>query len=85
MKDSEINLSDLPELDEGFFGNATVLMPEPKKPVSIRLDKDVVEWYRKKGSGYQTRMNAVLRMYMQALSRTSKKPVPSRAPRPRSV
>jgi hypothetical protein len=41
-------------------------MPEPKKAVSLRIDKDVLEWYKTRGPGYQTRINAVLRMYMQA-------------------
>jgi uncharacterized protein (DUF4415 family) len=77
MKDSEINLSDVPELDNAFFENATLLMPEPKKPISLRLDQDVVEWYRGQGSGYQTRMNAVLRMYMHAKTGATRR-VPAR-------
>jgi uncharacterized protein (DUF4415 family) len=64
MEDIEIDYSDTPELDESFFDNATIRMPEPKKAVNIRLDNDVLEWYKKQGAGYQTRMNAVLRMYM---------------------
>jgi uncharacterized protein (DUF4415 family) len=64
MEDNEIDYSDTPELDESFFDNATIRMPEPKKAVNIRLDNDVLEWYKKQGTGYQTRMNAVLRMYM---------------------
>jgi uncharacterized protein (DUF4415 family) len=64
MEDNEIDYSDTPELDESFFDNATIRMPEPKKAVNIRLDNDVLEWYKKQGAGYQTRMNAVLRMYM---------------------
>jgi len=72
MEDSEINLSDSPELDESFFANATIRMPEPKKSVSMRIDQDVLEWYKHQGPGYQTRMNAVLRMYMRAKSNISK-------------
>ena len=66
MEDSEINLEDSPELDDSFFTNATIRLPEPKKSVSLRLDPDVLEWYKHQGPGYQTRMNAVLRMYMRA-------------------
>jgi uncharacterized protein (DUF4415 family) len=77
MPDSAIDFSDNPELDASFFENATLRMPEPKKPVSLRLDKDVVEWYKAQGPGYQTRINAVLRMYMQARTGTARK-VPSR-------
>lgn len=64
MEDHDIDYSDSPELNESFFENATIRMPEPKKAVNIRLDNDVLEWYKKQGTGYQTRMNAVLRMYM---------------------
>jgi uncharacterized protein (DUF4415 family) len=37
-----------------------------KKQLTIRVDSDVLEWYRRQGSGYQTRINALLRAYMQA-------------------
>ncbi len=77
MPDSEIDLSDSPELDNAFFENATLRMPRVKKPISLRLDEDLVEWYREQGPGYQTRMNAVLRMYMQAKTGCARK-VPSR-------
>jgi uncharacterized protein (DUF4415 family) len=43
-------------------------MPEPKDRLTIRVDHDVVEWLKKKGSGYQTRINAILRSYMKAQS-----------------
>ncbi len=77
MSDEEIDLSENPELGESFFSNAALRMPEPKKSVSIRIDKDVIEWYKRQGPGYQTRMNTVLRMYMQAKSRTARR-VPSK-------
>ena len=41
-------------------------MPQPKETMTIRLDADVLEWFRKQGKGYQTRINAVLRSYMRA-------------------
>jgi uncharacterized protein (DUF4415 family) len=66
MDDSEINLEDISELNDSFFANATIRLPKPKKSVSLRLDPDVLEWYKHQGPGYQTRMNAVLRMYMRA-------------------
>lgn len=77
ISDKEIDLSENPELDDSFFSNATLRMPEPKKSVSIRLDQDILEWYKQQGPGYQTRINAVLRMYMQAKSGDARK-VPSR-------
>lgn len=77
MMDDEIDLSDSPELDESFFANATLRMPLPKKAVSLRIDPDILKWYKGQGSGYQTRMNAVLRMYMQAKTKTARR-VPER-------
>ena len=43
------------------------LKPVPKKALlSLRIDSDVIEWFRKQGVGYQSRMNALLRAYMEA-------------------
>ena len=69
MSDAEIDFSDIPELNANFFRDAKVRMPQIKKAVSIRLDQDVLTWFRKQGRGYQTRMNAILRTYMQAHTR----------------
>jgi uncharacterized protein (DUF4415 family) len=66
MKDKEIDVSDIPPLDETFFKNAVLRMPEKKRAVSLRLDSDVLAWFRRQGQGYQTKINAVLRLYMQA-------------------
>jgi uncharacterized protein (DUF4415 family) len=44
---------------------AEAVMPVPKKLFSMRVDADVLEWFRSQGAGYQTRMNAVLRSFMQ--------------------
>jgi len=43
-------------------------MPQPKDRLTIRLDHDLVEWLKQRGSGYQTRINAILRSYMNAQS-----------------
>ncbi len=48
------------------WSTAEVVTPEPKKLISLRLDADVVAFFRGQGKGYQTRMNAVLRSYMEA-------------------
>ena len=66
IKDEDIDVSDIPPLDDAFFKNATLRMPENKKAVSLRLDADVLDWFKDQGRGYQTRINAVLRLYMQA-------------------
>jgi uncharacterized protein (DUF4415 family) len=64
--DGKVNLSDMPELDAEFFQNAKVRMPRKKAAVSIRLDQDVLAWFKEQGRGYQTRMNAILRAYVEA-------------------
>ncbi len=64
MKDSEINLEDIPELGNEFFKNAQIKLPE-KQSVTIRLDRDVLEWFKQQGKGYQTRINKLLRSYME--------------------
>jgi len=66
MKDSDIDLTDIPELDADFFRRAKVRMPKGKQSVSLRIDRDVLNWFRRQGRGYQTRMNAVLRAYVEA-------------------
>jgi uncharacterized protein (DUF4415 family) len=69
MKDEEIDYSDIPETDEEFWKDAQVIFPARKKVLSIRLDEDVVEWFKAQGKGYQTRINAVLKAYKEAHSR----------------
>ena len=65
MKDSEIDYSDIPETDESFWADAEVVMPRNKVHVSIRLDADIVDWFKKQGRGYQSRINAVLKTYIE--------------------
>ncbi len=48
-----------------WFHDAQLVKPDSKKLISLRLDSDVVEWFRKQGPGYQTRINAVLRAFMR--------------------
>ena len=51
--------------DDAFWKTAKVVMPEPKGIVTMRLDADLLRWLRRR-PGYQTRINAILRAYMQA-------------------
>jgi uncharacterized protein (DUF4415 family) len=73
MKDEDIDLSDLPEIPPEKFARAIVrrgLQPVARKAqITLRVDADVLEWFREKGAGYQSRMNAVLRAYKQAHER----------------
>ncbi|MBK8210958.1 MAG: BrnA antitoxin family protein [Rhodospirillales bacterium] len=55
-----------PLLDDAWFRSAEVVMPERKRVISIRLDKDVLDYFRSRGPQYQTRINAVLKAYVQA-------------------
>jgi uncharacterized protein (DUF4415 family) len=51
--------------DAQFWKTAKVVMPTPKEIVTMRLDADLLRWFRQQ-RGYQTRINAILRAYMQA-------------------
>jgi len=64
LKDEDIDYSDIPELSDAFFKNAVLQMPETKASVTLRLDRDILEWLKRQGVGYQTRINAILRLYM---------------------
>ena len=64
MGDKDIDTSEIPELDDHFFLNAEVRVPA-KQPVTMRLDADVLEWFKSQGQGYQTRINQLLRKYME--------------------
>ncbi|RPH81429.1 MAG: 3-oxoacyl-ACP synthase [Nitrospiraceae bacterium] len=66
LKDSEIDFSDIPEVGKAFFKRATMRLPEAKTAVTIRLDRQILNWFKTKGPGYQTRINALLRAYMEA-------------------
>lgn len=66
LPDAEIDTSDIPELDDAFFRHANLVLPQPtpKQSVTLRLDQDVLAWFKSQGKGHLTRMNAVLRAYM---------------------
>ncbi|MBM4284844.1 MAG: BrnA antitoxin family protein [Deltaproteobacteria bacterium] len=66
MRDEEIDFPEIPEADEHFFKTATLRLPQPKASVCLRVDREVLEWFKAQGKGYQTRMNAVLKAYKEA-------------------
>ena len=70
MSDKDIDLTDSPELTPEAFARGIVrrgLKPVRRKAqLTIRLDQDVLEWFRKRGVGYQTQINSLLRAYMEA-------------------
>jgi len=69
LRDSEIDLSEVPELGPDFFSHA-IRWPGRKKQITLRLDPDVLTFFRKHGRGYQTTINSVLRKYMEARERS---------------
>jgi uncharacterized protein (DUF4415 family) len=50
----------------GFWDNAKVLLPETKQQITLRLDAEVLRFFKATGKGYQSRMGAVLRSYVEA-------------------
>jgi uncharacterized protein (DUF4415 family) len=70
MQEENIDLSDSPELTPEMFAKAVVrhgLQPRPKKiQFTLRVEEDVLAWFRSQGAGYQTQMNNLLRAYMEA-------------------
>ena len=73
MTDAEIHAAaandpDAQPTDEAFWKDARVVMPTRKETVTMRLDADLLEWFRRE-RGYQTRINAILRAYMGANAR----------------
>ncbi len=70
MTDAEVRAGiagdpDIRPTDEAFWKDARVVLPRPKEIVTMRLDADLLEWFRRE-RGYQTRINAILRAYMRA-------------------
>ena len=57
--------ADNPATDESHWSEATVGLPTGKTSIHASFDRDVVEFFKRGGRGYQTRMNAVLRRYME--------------------
>src|SRR6266851_2132762 len=53
------------DYDDAHWSEAVLVIPPKKKAISIRVDEDVLDFFRQEGVGYQRRINAVLRSYMQ--------------------
>lgn len=70
LEDADIDLSEMPEVPPEMFARAIVrrgLKPVSRKAqLTLRVDSDVLEWFKKQGQGYQTKINALLRAYMEA-------------------
>ena len=66
MSDKDIDYSEIPAFDEAFLRSVEMKVSPGKKPVALRIDTDVLEWLKAQGTGYQSRINAVLRAYYEA-------------------
>jgi uncharacterized protein (DUF4415 family) len=70
MTDEDIDLSDCPEISPEQFAKAVVRQGLPidknKAQVTLRIDSDVLEWFKSQGRGYQTQINSLLRAYKEA-------------------
>ncbi len=64
MKDDAIDLSDIPEIRDWSGAVRGKFYRPIKKPVTVRLDADVLAWLKSQGQGYQTRINSLLRSAM---------------------
>jgi uncharacterized protein (DUF4415 family) len=60
------NAPEAESLGKDFWKNAMVVMPGGKTSLHLRVDNDIVDWFKKHGKGHLTRMNAVLRAYVDA-------------------
>lgn len=76
VSDAEIARTSPPELADlpaDFWESAILTIPTAKRAISLRVDEDVLEWFRTSGPRYQTRMNAVLRSYVAGMRRVRRK------------
>ena len=65
IPESAIDTSDISELDASFWSQTKQVKPLTKQAISLRVDSDVLDWFKSQGKGYQSLMNAVLRSYVE--------------------
>ena len=70
---SIVNDPDWQEFKDLDWSNAVLVIPPKKKAISIRVDEDVLDYFKNEGTGYQRRINAVLRSYMEQKKSKTKK------------
>ncbi|MBL0702097.1 MAG: BrnA antitoxin family protein [Desulfosarcina sp.] len=70
LRDNDIDFSDIPEITPEMFAKAVLrkgLKPVVRKTqVTLRIDEDILTWFKKQGKGYQTRINSLLKAYKEA-------------------
>jgi uncharacterized protein (DUF4415 family) len=65
MPDSEIDSIDMPAITDWSSAVRGAFYRPIKRPLSLRVDADIIEWFQRQGKGYQTRMNSALREYVE--------------------
>ena len=65
MQDSEVDTSDMPPISDWSRAVRGAFYRPMKRPLSLRVDADVIDWFQRQGQGYQTRMNSALREYVE--------------------
>src|SRR2546428_12592655 len=75
LRDQDIAYSDIPELADEVSAKPLAPWPPKKETITIRVDSDVLGWFKRQGTGYQTRMNQVLRRYMDVAGQQRARPV----------
>ena len=69
LSDAEIDVSDVPPLDDAFFARATVRMPNrPLAEVTLHIDPLILRWFQSQSTQYERLINAALRIYAEAHS-----------------
>jgi uncharacterized protein (DUF4415 family) len=75
MQDKDLDFSNIPEVSPEVFARGIVrrgLKPAVRKrQLTLRMDSDVIDWFKKQGQGYQTKINSLLRAYMEEHFRKS--------------
>ena len=72
LKESDIDFFESPEISPEMFANAVVrknlkpIFKKNKTQITLRIDTDILNWFKKQGKGYQTRINALLKAYKEA-------------------
>ena len=77
MTEAEIRRTAPPELADlpaDFWDEGELVAPTAKQAISLRVDEDVLDWFKQTGPRYQTRMNAVLRSYMARRAKPAARP-----------
>ena len=74
MPDEQIDYSDAPSLPDAAWMKAATVLPHTKKQITLRIDAEVLEFFKQTGRMYQSRMNAVLRSYVEAHKPHTKHP-----------